>query len=131
MIYFRIVYNSFFWALSLALTLFQNYWLQMRVNTGHIFLIAWPVLILLFIFIFRKNKQRFGLPFTIINVFVCCIYVLTLYGLQRIQIVPASILREGLHLGRIPFGTINAAVGIFILVGLLVVIYSSIRRKKA
>ena len=34
---FKIVYNSFIWAMTIAILCFKSEWLQMRVNTGYIF----------------------------------------------------------------------------------------------
>lgn len=128
MIYFRIVYNSFFIAMSIALTLFKNFWLQQRANIGYLFLLSWVLLMLVFTLVFRNRGKYFGLLFTVVNIVICSVYSLTLYGIARIQIIPASLIREGLPLGRTPFSTINTALIIFMLLGLLIIVYNSLKK---
>ena len=106
---FKIVYNSFIWAMTIAILCFKSEWLQMRVNTGYILgglLILSTVVIW---FVFRKRE----------NVFI-------MYGAERMKVVPAALIREGIHQTRIPFSKINLVLCIITVAGILMIGLSDI-----
>lgn len=111
----------------IALTCFNNTWLQMRVNTGYIFYAGWVVLTVLLGIILRKREP--GLRFSLINLVICTVYSIFLYGWKRLQIVPASIIREGIHQGTIKFSVINTAVFVFIVLGMAIILLDAIKQK--
>ena len=44
---FAALYNAFLWSMALCILLFQNLWLEMRVNLGVAFFALWALLFLL------------------------------------------------------------------------------------
>ena len=101
---FKIVYNSFLWAMTMAILCFKNEWLQMRVNTGYIF---GGLLILS----------------TVVIWFV-------LYGSERMKVVPAALVREGIHQTRIPFSKINLILCIITVAGMFIIGLNDILKLK-
>lgn len=113
--YFPILYNSFLWALVVSITCFKSEWLEMRVNIGLILFALWLVLFTGISLLSRKKTAKLGFTFSAINLVVCSIYGLLLYGIRRLAVVPASIIREGLHITKISFSSINIVLCIFLL----------------
>lgn len=126
----RIIYNSFIWSLLIALFCFDNLWLQMRVNTGYIFMALWVVLSLLFNLIFRKQSFGFGGWFSLVNLVICVIITLVSFGWTRLQTVPAALIREGLHQNTLSFTTVNIVL-LFIIIGGLLWIMMAHRHGKS
>jgi len=122
--YLKIMYNAFLWALVFAITCFKSEWLEMRVNIGYILFIAFGVLTVIFSIYLRKKKLQFGFKFTIINIVICFIYGNFIYGFKRLQVVPASIIREGINITRVPFSKINLILLIILILGLLLILFS-------
>lgn len=130
MIYVKILFNSMLWAMAIALGCFKSEWLEMRVNIGYIFF-ASTIILSIISFILQKNKPiKFDLKFTLINTIIMSAYGIFLYGFKRIQIVPASIVREGLHQTKLPFSLINNIFLIIIVCGIIVTILDEILLKK-
>lgn len=125
---FKIAYNCFMWAMVIAITCFQNSWLQMRVNTGYIFLGSWLILSISLFFLLKK--RNIGIVFSVINLVCCIIYGYILYGWKRLQIVPASLIREGIHQQMIKFSTVNRVILIFLLAGFLMILYDTMKRRR-
>lgn len=119
--YLSAVYNCFPWAMTIAITCFRSMWLQMRVNTGYIFLGGWLFLTATLCIIFRKKQRAFGLIFTAFNLLICTLYAYVLYGWKRMQVVPASIIREGLHQSTLKFAVINRFILILLVVGIVLI----------
>ena len=117
--YFSAVYNCFSWAMIIAITCFRSMWLQMRVNTGYIFLGGWIFLTAILCIIIQKKQRAFGLIFTAFNLLICTLYAYVLYGWKRMQVVPASIIREGLHQSTLKFAVINRFILILLIVGIV------------
>lgn len=130
MYYWEMIYNTFFWAFGIVLTLFNNTWIQMRVNLGLVFFLLWLGLCLLGLVLFRHRRQVPGLLFSAVNLAVCSGYCLLSYGLKRLLVVPAALIREGLGLPVLPFATINYVLAGFILIGFLFILYAGIKRKR-
>ncbi len=118
---FKIVYNSFLWAMTIAILCFKNEWLQMRVNTGYIFGGLLILLTMVVLFVFRKREDVFNSLFTAGNLIVCSVIGLIMYGGERMKVVPAALVREGIHQTRIPFSKINLILCIITAAGILII----------
>jgi hypothetical protein len=116
--YFSILYNSLLWTLVISITCFKSEWLEMRVNIGHVLFAVWLILFTAISLLSRKKTAKFGFSFSAINLVICLIYSLLLYGIGRLAVVPASIIREGLHLTNIGFSCINVVLFVFLLAGI-------------
>ena len=108
--------------MTAATLCFKNEWLQMRVNTGLIFFGLLAALVLIFCVIFRKKEVRFNWLFTVCNLTVCTLVGVFVYGVDRMKVVPAALLREGINQTRIPFGQINIVLLGCTLAGAIVII---------
>ncbi len=115
--YFTLLYNSFLISLSLALICFKSEWLEMRIDIGLILFVSWIVLFLAFILFTRNKKFEKSFLYSIINLGICFVLSLVLYGVKRLAIVPASIIREGLNITSVSFQIINICVCLFIILG--------------
>ncbi|HBI91385.1 MAG TPA: hypothetical protein DDY58_02500 [Terrisporobacter glycolicus] len=129
--YLKIMYNAFLWALVFAITCFKSEWLEMRVNIGYILFIAFGVLTVIFSIYLRKKNLQFGFKFTIINIVICFIYGNFIYGFKRLQVVPASIIREGINITRVSFSKINLILLIILILGLLLILFSDRKEYKS
>lgn len=129
--YLNIIYNSFLWALVIAITSFKSEWLEMRVNIGYIFFVAFTLLSVILSCIPRRKQLKLSGVFTTANLFLCTIYAMLLYGFQRLKSVPASIIREGIHINKTPFSIINWVFLIIIILGfLLIIVFNKSKQKK-
>lgn len=130
MIYLRILFNSLLWAMAIALSCFKSEWLEMRVNIGYIFF-ASTIILSIFLFIANKKKNlKLSLKFTILNIIITFCYEIFLYGFKRMQIVPASIIREGFHQTKVPFAVINRFFLIIMICGIIFIILDEILLKR-
>lgn len=125
-----IIFNSILWAMAIALSCFKSEWLEMRVNIGYIFFASALTLSLILFIALKKKSRKLNLKFTLINSIIIFFYGIFLYGFKRIQIVPASIIREGIHQTRIPFSTINNVILIFLICGIIYLIVDEFLLKK-
>jgi Uncharacterized conserved protein len=119
---FRLLYNSFIWGILISILAFQSEWLEMRVNIG-VFI---PIVIVLCLIVGTLLKKlgkghllHLNLTATIINVIACAIISLVVLGMERIQVVPASIVREGMKVTNISFDSINIILLLILIVGLI------------
>lgn len=104
-----------------SVLLFQNTWLEMRVNLGHVFFAMLLILFLVQTLIkpVRKFCRRFMFS-------LCCLIISSagLYftlGPEGLRIIPASIIREGIMQPRITFSVINTALTAIALTGIVIV----------
>lgn len=125
-----IIFNSILWSMAIALSCFKSEWLEMRVNIGYIFFASALTLSLILFIALKKKSRKLNLKFTLINSIIMFFYGIFLYGFKRIQIVPASIIREGIHQTRIPFSTINNVILIFLICGIIYLIVDEFLLKK-
>lgn len=123
--YITLLYNSFLWSLVISVTAFTSEWLEMRVNIGTVLFGIWLLLFIILSFISRKKTFKNSFIFTLVNLVICFIYGVILYGIERIGIVPGSIIREGLHMTSIKFSSINIALCILLLIGLVAIFITS------
>lgn len=119
---FRLLYNSFIWGMLISILTFQNEWLEMRINTG-IFIPATMLLSLIVAMLIKKFSKlrilQLNLTITVLNVLVCTIIAIIVLGKERIQVVPAAIIREGIKEYNIDFFSINIALLIFLIFGII------------
>jgi hypothetical protein len=116
--YFKILYNSFLWSMALALTCFRNEWLEMRVNIGYLLFGIWLILFAAGCVLFRKQAAlRRGFRFSSVNLLICALYGFLLYGAGRMAVVPAAIVREGLHVTGISFTMVNTVLAVLLAAG--------------
>ncbi|MCB2289930.1 hypothetical protein LGK97_09145 [Clostridium sp. CS001] len=128
--YFNSIYNSFLWAMVVAITSFKSEWLEMRVNIGYIFFGTFIVLSVILSLISKRKPLNLRGMFTTVNLVLCVIYGTILYGLERLTVVPASILREGIHENKIPFEIINWMLIIIVVLGLIAIIMFNKSKQK-
>ena len=115
----------------IAITSFKSEWLEMRVNIGYIFFGTLILLSVILSLISRRKGLKLGGIFTTVNLFICIIYSMILYGFQRLKVVPASIIREGIHQNKIPFSRINWILLIILILGLvIIIIFDKSKQKK-
>ncbi|SHJ84001.1 hypothetical protein SAMN02745975_03016 [Geosporobacter subterraneus DSM 17957] len=128
---FKLMYNSFLWGLGAAIIAFQIEWLEMRMNIGIII----PVVAVISFFIvslIRRMKKAgkythfMNAKFTTVNLIICLIIAVVMLGLNRIQVVPAAIIREALGLTYIKFSVMNLYISSALLIGLGMILYSEI-----
>lgn len=125
-----IIFNSILLAMAIALSCFKSEWLEMRVNIGYIFFASTLILSIILFIALKKKSRKLNLKFTLINSIIMFFYGIFLYGFKRIQIVPASIIREGIHQTRIPFSTINNVILIVLICGIIYLIVDEFLLKK-
>lgn len=107
---FACLYNSLMWSMFISVCLFLDTWLEMRVNLGLVF---FGLTLLLFLFqMFITPMRKFCATFeasTFSFVFACAGLWLVL-GCERLKIIPASIIREGIMQTGLSFQTVNVAL---------------------
>ncbi len=87
--------NSALWAMAIALLFSKWTWLEMRFNIGWIFIGAW---VAIFALILWRAEKPLGFAFSIANTLTCAIVYFALSGgFAGLQMVPASLVREGLR----------------------------------
>jgi uncharacterized membrane protein YdjX (TVP38/TMEM64 family) len=125
---FKLLYNSFIWGIIVAILAFQSEWLEMRVNIG-IFVPLVMALCLIIRILLRKVKKEnlleLSLKGTIINLLVCIAISLGILGVERIQVVPASILREGLKATSLSFNSVNMIILLIVIGGLVFFLFNN------
>lgn len=126
----KITYNSFLLSLTIATLCFSNTWLQMRVNTGYIFIALLFVLIGIFYWIDKKKSCIPNVKFTIINLIACTIIGLVVYGWKRMQVVSASLIREGIHQRSLSFSVINRILLVIVVIGLGFILWDDCKKRK-
>ena len=77
-------------------------------------------------FVFRKRENVFNSLFTAGNLIVCSLIGFIMYGAERMKVVPAALIREGIHQTRIPFSKINLVLCIITVAGILMIGLSDI-----
>ncbi len=126
----KIIYNSFLLSLTIATLCFSNTWLQMRANTGYIFFALLIVLVGIFYWIDKKKSCIPNAKFTIINIIVCTIIGLVVYGWRRMQVVSASLIREGIHQRSLSFSVINRTLLVIVVIGFGFILWSDYKKHK-
>ena len=105
------LFNGALWAMAIALVFSKWTWLEMRFNVGWILIGAWVVL---FALILWRVEKPLGLAFSIANALTCaCVFFAFSGGIAGIQMIPASLLREGLHQIGWSIVAVNAGMLVF------------------
>ena len=107
---FSCLYNSVMWSMLISVCLFQNTWLEMRVNLGWIFFGLTVLLSLLQIFVKSIRKICGTFTASTLSLIVSCLGLWLILGTERLKIIPASIIREGIMQNRLSFSTINTVL---------------------
>lgn len=122
------IYNSFLWGLLLATLLFNDTWLQMRVNIGYLFFASWLLLVIIWYLVTRHRSVKSGW-LTIINTVLVSVVALVFEGTANLLVVPAALIREGLNLESVSFSAINLILVVIILIGLLLSIVRVVKHR--
>ena len=112
-------YNALLWGLLLAVLLYQNTWLEMRVNLGWVFFGLALILFALQAGIRPLRRACGAWSVATASLIAVCAGCWLLLGPEGLPVVPASIIREGLMRPRLPFRVVNAALGVLIVGGWL------------
>ena len=107
-------YNAALWSMLASVILFNNTWLEMRVNLGLIFF-ALTALIFI-IFIIFKFKALYGKKFALLSLIFISLTCWLILGSDGIAIIPAAIIREGLGLA-LSLNYINYIIYAFLILG--------------
>ncbi len=96
--------------MACAVALFQNTWLEMRVNVGLLFFLLW---LLFFAGLWIREKAP-GKAVTVLSLLAVLLCGAVFLGMERLALLPALILREGLSANRLPVNALNAFLGCFL-----------------
>ena len=121
------VYNTALWAMTISMLLGMWAWLAMRINMGWIFYGLWLVLAIVFILI---KKLACGWKFTCINVVVCAAINLVVFGVDKLKILPAARVREGIMMYTLNLGLVNTIIMAFLVVGLALILFFGLKDSK-
>jgi flagellar biosynthesis protein FliP len=79
----------------------------------------------------KIEKNYFGILFTVCDLVICSVILYVMYGFDRLKVVPAAIIREGINRTSIPFSQINIVLVIFLVIGFLAILLNDIFRTLA
>jgi hypothetical protein len=102
-------------------------WLGMRINMGRIFYGLWLVLAIVFILI---RKLSCGWKFTTVNLVVCGIVNFVVFGIDKLKILPAARVREGIMMYTLNLGLVNTVIMAFLVIGFALVLFLNLRADK-
>ena len=120
-------YNCFLWALTISMLLGMWAWLSMRLNLGWVLYGGWALLLLILTFI---RKLSCGWKFTSINLAVCAVLNFVVFGMDKLKILPAARIREGIGMYTMNIGTVNTILLAFLVVGYALVLFFGLRGEK-
>ena len=121
------IYNTSLWAMTISMLLGMWAWLGMRINMGWIFYGTWLVLFLVFIFI---RKLACGWKFTCVNLAVCTAFNLVVFGMDKLMILPAARVREGIMMYTLNLDLVNIFIVAFLAIGFGLVLFLNLRADK-
>ena len=116
------LYNSAALSMLISVCMFQNEWLEMRVNIGWVFFGLSGLLFLLQTVINPLGKFCATFKASASSLVISCSGIFLLLDSDSVRIIPASIIREGLMINRVPFAAINTAMIALAVIGLLLVL---------
>ena len=119
-----IVYNSIVTALLLAIISFKSVWLEMRVNIG-LLIPIYAAIVCIVLCIIHRNRNHLNRKHklvTIVNLLISGAVSVLILGISSIKVVPAAIIREGLHLVHAKFLYVNLALCAFLTAGLIIIL---------
>ena len=120
-------YNCALWGMTISMLLGMWAWLGMRMNMGWVFYGSWLVLLLIFTFI---RKHSCGWKFTSINLAVVMAINFVVFGFDKLKILPAARIREGICMYTLNLGTVNTVMMIFLVLGFALVLFFGLRGEK-
>ncbi|MBQ9565933.1 MAG: hypothetical protein IJU98_10135 [Synergistaceae bacterium] len=124
-------YNAALWGMFLSVLLFQDTWLEMRVNLGLVFFALALVLFALQIFIRPLRRLCENTIATSFSLIVVTTVLWLMLGTEGVKVIPASILREGLGMPRLSFSLINFAMDTFVTLGWLLIEFLYRKRERS
>lgn len=124
---FNKFYNTALWGMTISMLLGMWAWLGMRINMGWIFYGTWLVLFLVFIFI---RKLACGWKFTCVNLAVCTAFNLVVFGMDKLMILPAARVREGIMMYTLNLDLVNIFIVAFLAIGFGLVLFLNLRADK-
>ena len=96
-----------------SVILFNNTWLEMRVNLGLIFFALTGLMFIIFKF---KFKAWYGKKFALMSLIFISLTCWLILGSDGVAIIPAAIIREGLGLA-LSLNYINYMIYAFLILG--------------
>ena len=120
-------YNASLWAMTISMLLGMWAWLGMRMNMGWIFYGLWLVLAIVLICI---RKLHCGWLFTAINLVVCGAVNLMVFGVDKLKILPAARVREGIMMYTLNLGLVNTVIVAFLVVGFALILFFGLKGSK-
>ena len=120
-------YNCFLWALTLSMLLGMWAWLAMRMNLGWVFYGGWVVFAIVLILI---RKLSCGWKFTCVNVAVCAVINFVVFGFDKLKILPAARIREGIMMPTLKLSAVNTVMVAFLVIGFALVLFLNLRADK-
>ena len=121
------VYNTALWAMTISMLLGMWAWLAMRMNLGWVFYGGWVVFAIILILI---RKLSCGWKFTCINVAVCAVINFVVFGFDKLKILPAARIREGIMMPTLKLSAVNTVMVAFLVVGFALVLFLNLRADK-
>ena len=121
------VYNTSLWAMTISMLLGMWAWLGMRMNLGWIFYGCWILFAVILVLI---RKLACGWKFTTINVAVCAVINFVVFGMDKLKILPAARIREGIMMPTLKLGTVNTVIVAFLVIGFALVMFFGLKDKK-
>lgn len=122
--------NSMTISMTICLYLFNWMWLQMRVNIGHIFLLLFVVIGIILFAIAKKISNKMQFFVTIIVFILLTLMNLILLGFDKILVISASILRNGINQNRIALSNMNIFLFVFYVISFCVLFITYFRTTK-
>ena len=124
---FNKFYNTALWGMTISMLLGMWAWLGMRMNMGWIFYGSWLLLFVIFVFI---RKLSCGWKFTTVNLVACAAINLVVFGADKLKILPAARIREGIMMYTLNLGLVNTIAVAFLAIGFALVLLLGLRADK-
>ena len=121
------VYNTSLWAMTISMLLGKWAWLGMRMNLGWVFYGGWILFAVILILI---RKFSCGWKFTCINVAVFTVLNFVIFGYDKLKILPAARLREGIMMPTLKLSAVNSVMIAFLVIGFALVLFFGLKDKK-
>ena len=121
------IYNTSLWAMTISMLLGMWAWLAMRMNLGWVFYGGWVVFAIVLILI---RKLSCGWKFTCINVAVCAVINFVAFGFDKLKILPAARIREGIMMPTLKLSAVNTVMVAFLVIGFALVLFLNLRADK-
>lgn len=121
------IYNTSLWAMTISMLLGMWAWLAMRMNLGWVFYGGWVVFAIVLVLI---RKLSCGWKFTCINVAVCAVINFVVFGFDKLKILPAARIREGIMMPTLKLSAVNTVMVAFLVVGFALVLFLNLRADK-